>query len=148
MPAKSRAPLWIALALLVVGGGVAAALLLPYYSQPGKEPRYYQKIAITRAVEAVIGGQRRNLLTMATGTGKTQTAFQICWKFWSSGWNARGEVGRRPRILFLADRNVLVDDPMAKDFAPFGDARLKIQGEAIKSRESKREIGRILRDRS
>lgn len=110
-------------------------MLLPYYNQPGKEPRYYQKIAITRTVEAVLGGRRRNLLTMATGTGKTQTAFQICWKLWSSGWNARGEPGRQPRILFLADRNVLVDDPMAKDFAPFGDARHKIAGEAVKSRE-------------
>lgn len=118
-----------------LGPDASAALLLPYYSQPNKEPRYYQKIAITRTVEAVIGGRRRNLLTMATGTGKTQTAFQCCWKLWSSGWNARGEFGRRPRILFLADRNVLVDDPMAKDFAPFGDARHKIQGEAIKSRE-------------
>ena len=118
-----------------LGPNASAALLLPYYNQPGREPRYYQKIAITRAVEAVIGGNRRNLLTMATGTGKTQTAFQICWKLWSSGWNARGELCRRPRILFLADRNVLVDDPMAKDFAPFGDARHKIQGEAIKSRE-------------
>jgi type I restriction enzyme R subunit len=118
-----------------LGPNASATLLLPYYNQPGREPRYYQKIAITRSVEAVIGGNRRNLLTMATGTGKTQTAFQICWKLWSSGWNARGELGRRPRILFRADRNVLVDDPMAKDFAPFGDARHKIQGEAIKSRE-------------
>lgn len=118
-----------------LGPDASAALLLPYYIQPGKEPRYYQKIAIGRTVTAIVGGKRRNLLTMATGTGKTQTAFQICWKLWSSSWNARKETGRRPRILFLADRNVLVDDPMAKDFAPFGDARHKISGEAIKSRE-------------
>ena len=118
-----------------LGPDASAALLLPYYIQPGKEPRYYQKIAISRTVEAIVGGKRRNLLTMATGTGKTQTAFQICWKLWSSAWNARKETGRRPRILFLADRNVLIDDPMAKDFAPFGDARHKISGEAIKSRE-------------
>ena len=118
-----------------LGPSAAAALLLPYYAQPGREPRYYQKVAVTRAVEAVLGGRKRNLLTMATGTGKTQTAFQACWKLWSAGWNARGEPGRRPRMLFLADRNVLVDDPMAKDFAPFGDARHKIAGEAVKSRE-------------
>ena len=113
----------------------ANALLVPYYLQPNKEPRYYQKIAITRAVEAVVGGKARNLLTLATGTGKTLMAFQICWKLWSAGWNTKGEAGRKPRILFLADRNVLIDDPMAKDFAPFGDARHKIAGQAVKSRE-------------
>ena len=72
---------------------------------------------------------------MATGTGKTVVAFQICWKLWSSRWNRTGE-HRRPRILYLADRNILVDDPMAKTFAPFGDARWKIEnGDAVKSRE-------------
>jgi len=65
----------------------ANALMVPYYLQTNKEPRYYQRIAITRAVEAILGGKKRNLLTMATGTGKTQTAFQICWKLWSSAWN-------------------------------------------------------------
>ncbi|MBI1913702.1 MAG: DEAD/DEAH box helicase family protein, partial [Planctomycetes bacterium] len=114
---------------------VANALLVPYYLQPNKEPRYYQRIAITRAVEAIVGGQKRSVLTLATGTGKTLVAFQICWKLWSAGWNTKGEPGRKPRLLFLADRNVLVDDPMAKDFASFGDARHKIVGEAIKSRE-------------
>src|SRR3989441_735927 len=74
------------------------------------------------------------LLTLATGTGKTVIAFQICYKLWNSRWNRTGE-HRRPRILFLADRNVLVDDPKDKTFAPFADARWKIQGEAIKSRE-------------
>ena len=76
----------------------------------------------------------RILLTLATGTGKTVIAFQICYKLWSSRWNRAGE-HRRPRILYLADRNVLVDDPKDKTFAPFGDARWKISGEAIKSRE-------------
>ncbi len=113
---------------------VANALLAPFFHQPGKEPRYYQKIAIHRAVEAILNGTKRVLLTMATGTGKTVVAFQICWKLWSTGWNAKGE-HRKPRILFLADRNVLVDDPKDKTFAPFGDARHKIEGEAIKSRE-------------
>jgi type I restriction enzyme, R subunit len=114
---------------------VADALLVPFFHQPGKEPRYYQKIAIERGVEAITGGRKRALLTMATGTGKTVVAFQVCWKLWSAGWNARGE-HRKPRILFLADRNVLVDDPKDKTFAPFGDARWKIEnGEAVKSRE-------------
>jgi type I restriction enzyme R subunit len=114
---------------------VANALLVPYYHQPGKEPRYYQKIAINGAVEAIVNGNKRCLLTMATGTGKTLVAFQIAWKLWSAGWNAKGEQ-RKPRILFLADRNVLVDDPKDKTFAPFGDARWKIEnGQAIKSRE-------------
>jgi type I restriction enzyme, R subunit len=113
----------------------ANALLAPYFHQPGREPRYYQKIAIQRSVEAILGGKRRCLLTMATGTGKTMVAFQICWKLWSAGWNSKGD-HRKPRILFLADRNVLVDDPKDKTFAPFGDARHKIEnGQAIKSRE-------------
>ena len=75
------------------------------------------------------------LLTMATGTGKTAVAFQICWKLWNSRWNRRGD-NRRPRVLYLADRNVLVNDPMNKEFSPFGDAMIKILGgEAPKSRE-------------
>jgi type I restriction enzyme R subunit len=91
-------------------------------------PRYYQEIAINRAVQTILQGQRRVLLTMATGTGKTVVAFQICWKLWSSRWNRTCE-HRRPRILFLADRNVLIDDPKDKTFAPFGDARFKIEGD-------------------
>jgi len=105
----------------------AERLLAPAYHLSGKSPRYYQEIAINRTVQAVLQGRRRILLTMATGTGKTVVAFQICWKLWSSRWNRTGEY-RRPRILYLADRNVLVDDPMAKIYAPFGDARWKIEG--------------------
>lgn len=90
-------------------------------------PRYYQLIAINRAVEAVLRGKKRILLTLATGTGKTTIAFQIAWKLWTSGWNMRG-AHNKPRILFLADRNKLIDDPKEKDFAPFGDARWKIEG--------------------
>ncbi|MCA9679824.1 MAG: DEAD/DEAH box helicase family protein, partial [Myxococcales bacterium] len=112
----------------------AERLLTPGYSVIGKTPRYYQEIAINRAVQAVVQGQKRVLLTMATGTGKTFVAFQICWKLWSARWNRTGD-HRKPRILFLADRNILVDDPYAKMFAPFGDARAKIEGgNAVKSR--------------
>ncbi|MGE0769291.1 MAG: EcoAI/FtnUII family type I restriction enzme subunit R [Hyphomicrobiaceae bacterium] len=113
----------------------AEMLLTPAYHLGGKSPRYYQEIAINRAVQAVAQGTPRILLTMATGTGKTEVAFQICWKLWSSRWNRSGD-HRRPRILYLADRNILVDDPMAKEFAPFDEARWKIGGgNAVKSRE-------------
>ena len=104
-------------------------LLAPYYHLSGKSPRYYQEIAINRAVKAILQGKRRVLLTLATGTGKTVVAFQICWKLWNSRWN-RANQHRRPRILYLADRNILVDDPKDKIFAPFGDARHKIEGDA------------------
>lgn len=106
---------------------VADRLLTPAYHLSGKLLRYYQEIAINRTVQAVLQDRQRILLTMATGTGKTFVAFQICWKLWSSRWNHTGEF-RRPRILYLADRNILVDDPKAKEFAPFGDARWKIEG--------------------
>lgn len=104
-----------------------AHLLEPFNLVSDKVPRYYQQIAIHRVIEAILLGQKRILATLATGTGKTCVAFQICWKLWSSRWNRTGE-HRRPKILFLADRNILVDDPMAKMFAPFGDARHKIAG--------------------
>ncbi|GAI79908.1 unnamed protein product, partial [marine sediment metagenome] len=100
----------------------------------GKTPRYYQEIAINKVIQSVLEGKKRILLTMATGTGKTFVAFQIVWKLWSSRWNKDGEY-RRPKVLYLADRNVLVDDPRIKDFAILGDARHRIRGEAIKSRE-------------
>jgi len=108
----------------------AATALEPYNLVSGKVPRYYQQIAIQRVIESILQGRKRILVTMATGTGKTCVAFQICWKLWSSRWNKAGEY-RRPKILFLADRNILVDDPMAKMFAPFGDARHKISGSDI-----------------
>ncbi len=112
------------------------ALLVPDFYDPKRIPRYYQRITIERAVRAIVGGQKRCLLTLATGTGKTTVAFQICWKLWSANWNATGEPGRKPRILFLADRNKLVDDPMAKDFKPFGNYACKIEGGKVtKGRE-------------
>ncbi len=84
----------------------------------GKEPRYYQRIAINKAIEAIAKGQNRILLVMATGTGKTYTAFQIIWRLWKAG--------RKKRILFLADRNILVDQTMVNDFRPFGAAMAKL----------------------
>ncbi len=106
----------------------AQRFLTPANLTTGKEPRYYQRIAIDRAVQVILQGKQRVLLTMATGTGKTVVAFQICWKLWSSKWNAKGDPTRKPRILYLADRNFLVDDPKDKTFSAFGDARHKIEG--------------------
>ncbi len=107
---------------------IANRLLTPAHLTVGKEPRYYQRIAIDRSVQAILTGKKRVLLTMATGTGKSLVAFQICWKLWSSKWNAKGDPTRKPRILYLADRNFLVDDPKDKTFSGFGDARHKIEG--------------------
>ena len=84
----------------------------------GKTPRYYQVNAINAAIEAIAKGQNRILLVMATGTGKTYTAFQIIWRL----WKAR----RKKRILFLADRNVLVDQTMTNDFRPFRGVMTKL----------------------
>lgn len=112
-----------------------AQVLTPGYHTPGRTLRYYQEVAVNRAVQAIIQGKRRLLLTMATGTGKTETAFQICWRLWNARWNRDGRPGK-PRILYLADRNILVDDPKDKTFSAFGDARIKIEGRnAPKSRE-------------
>ena len=114
---------------------VIEKLLMPFSDISGKRPRYYQEIAINRATQAILQGKPRVLLTMATGTGKTIVAFQVCWKLWNSRWNRRGE-HRRPKILYLADRNILIDDPKDKIFAVFGDARWKIEdGVANKGRD-------------
>ncbi|MGF1576771.1 MAG: EcoAI/FtnUII family type I restriction enzme subunit R [Cyanophyceae cyanobacterium] len=91
-----------------------------YYSDGSdKTPRYYQLLAIDKTIEAIAKGQNRILLVMATGTGKTFTAFQIIWRLWKSK--------TKKRILFLADRNILVDQTMTNDFKPFGSAMTKIQ---------------------
>jgi type I restriction enzyme R subunit len=83
---------------------------IPYEDKGGSHPsRYYQDIAIERVLEAVAAGKPRILLTLATGTGKTFIAFQVSWKLFHSRWNLSGEPTRRPRILFLADRNILAD---------------------------------------
>ena len=98
----------------------------PYYFQPGdKTPRYYQRIAINRTIDAIARGQNRILLVMATGTGKTYTAFQIIHRLWQSG--------RKKKILFLADRNILVDQTMQQDFKPFSKVMTKIEGKKLDS---------------
>jgi type I restriction enzyme R subunit len=132
----SPAELWARLrSSAAISDSVAGAMLTPSYHLSGKSPRYYQEIAINRTVQAILQGKQRILLAMATGTGKTVVAFQICWKLWNARWNRTGEY-RRPRILYLGDRNILIDDPKDKIFAPFGDARWKIEnGEANKGRE-------------
>ena len=102
-------------------------VLEPYYDDgSGKEPRYYQRNAINAAVEAIAKGQDRVLLVMATGTGKTYTAFQIIWRLWKSNWHD----GRQKRVLFLADRNILVNQTMVNDFRPFGAAMAKLSTQA------------------
>lgn len=91
-----------------------------YYPSPeNKSPRYYQLTAVNRTIEAIAKGQNRVLLVMATGTGKTFTSFQIIWRLWKAG--------TKKRILFLADRNILVDQTRTNDFKPFGSAMTKIK---------------------
>ena len=89
----------------------------------GKSPRYYQLQAINKTVEAIARGKDRILLVMATGTGKTYTAFQIIWRLWKAK--------QRKRILFLADRNILIDQTRINDFQPFGQAMTKIKGRTV-----------------
>lgn len=96
----------------------AESTTLQNYFDDGKAPRYYQMNAVNAAIEAIAKGQNRLLLVMATGTGKTLTAFQIIWRLWKSG--------ARKRILFLADRNILVDQTMVNDFRPFQGAMAKL----------------------
>ncbi len=98
--------------------GKSASVALQDYYDIGKAPRYYQVGAVNAAVEAIAKGQDRLLLVMATGTGKTFTAFQIIWRLWKAG--------AKKRILFLADRNVLIDQTMVNDFRPFIGAMAKL----------------------
>ena len=101
-----------------------SVVLQDYHDDGGdKNPRYYQINAINAAMEAIAKGRDRILLVMATGTGKTYTAFQIIWRLWKAG--------RKKRILFLADRNVLVDQARVNDFKPFGGAMTKITNHRI-----------------
>lgn len=102
------------------------ALLEPYYYVPGyKTPRYYQRIAINRTVDAVASGKDRVLLVCATGTGKTFMAFQIIYRLWKSDL--------KKKILFLADRNVLVDQTISGDFKPFAGKMTKVENKKLDS---------------
>lgn len=94
-----------------------------YEDGSGKSPRYYQLQAINKTIEAVSAGQNRILLVMATGTGKTYTAFQIIWRLWKAQ--------KKKRILFLADRNILIDQTRINDFQPFGQAMTKVTGRKV-----------------
>lgn len=94
-----------------------------YDDSSGKVPHYYQLIAINRTVEAIARGENRILLVMATGTGKTYTAFQIIWRLWKAG--------AKKRILFLVDRNILADQTKTNDFKPFGQAMTKITNRTV-----------------
>src|SRR5262249_35868343 len=100
-----------------------AAFDEPYLEEPKRSPRYFQEVAVNRALTAIAQGKKRLLLVMATGTGKTYTAFQIIWRLWKSR--------SVKRVLFLVDRNVLADDPIRKDFKHFGSAMTKIEGHNV-----------------
>ena len=112
--------------------GAERVVLQDYHDDgSGKAPRYYQVNAVNAAVEAIAKGQDRVLLVMATGTGKTYTAFQIIWRLWKAD--------ARKHILFLADRNVLVDQTMVNGFRPFGPAmaKLSVQAKTIERSDGK-----------
>ncbi len=102
-------------------------ILSPYYYDPSKPrtPRYYQQIAIDRTIEAVAKDQKRILLVMATGTGKTYTAFQIIHRLFNTK--------KKKKILFLADRNALIDQTEREDFSPFKKMMTKVQGKNLDS---------------
>lgn len=121
---------------------MAPVVTQPYYSDgSGRRPRYYQTIAINRVVNAISQGQKRALLVMATGTGKTFTAFQIIWRLWKSG--------AAKRILFLADRNILIDQTMVNDFRPFKGAMAKLspKSKTIELSDGKEESVDLAMDR-
>ena len=108
---------------------------VPFETGGGKwQPRYYQHNAITAVLEAIAQGQQRILLTLATGTGKTSIAFQIAWKLFQSSWNLSRDPVRRPRILFLADRNILADQAFNSFNAFPADALMRIDPEEVRKR--------------
>jgi type I restriction enzyme R subunit len=108
---------------------------VPFEDKGGQwQARYYQDIAINKALEAVAAGRDRILLTLATGTGKTFIAFQLAWKLFQSRWNISREPTRRPRILFLADRNILADQAYNAFSAFPEDALVRIDPETIRKR--------------
>jgi type I restriction enzyme, R subunit len=123
-------------------------LLSPFFYNPDKpiipsdksKPiRYFQIIAINKAVQAILEGQKRVLLTLATGTGKTVIASQIVHKLWKNRWNLAHKA-LHPKVLFIADRTVLVSEPMIKDFAIFKEANLLVSTESFNVSGSGRDI--------
>ena len=108
---------------------------VPFEDKGGSHPsRYYQDIAVERVMEAIAAGLMRILLTLATGTGKTFIAFQIAWKLFHARWNLSGQPTRRPRILFLADRNILADQAYNAFSAFPEDAMVRIAPEDIRKK--------------
>ncbi|QOP45869.1 EcoAI/FtnUII family type I restriction enzme subunit R [Sulfurimonas paralvinellae] len=107
----------------------------PFYIEGMMKPRFYQQIAVQKTIEAIAGNKDRMLLTLATGTGKTYIAFQIAYRLFQSKWN-RDNADRRPKILFLADRNVLKDQSM-NTFNPLEKDCIEINGKIIKKRGGK-----------
>ena len=103
----------------------------PLYNDGQKVPRYYQEIAINKVLNAVAAGKNRILLTMATGTGKTFISFQIAYKLFHTRWNVR-KTGNRPRILFLADRNILADQAFNGFFGFANDALCRITPDSVR----------------
>ncbi|MFP4167148.1 MAG: EcoAI/FtnUII family type I restriction enzme subunit R [Opitutales bacterium] len=117
---------------------------VPFEEKGGAwEVRYYQHNAINNVLEAIAKGQKRILLTMATGTGKTAVAFQLAWKLFHSRWNLSGEPNRRPRILFLADRNILANQAFNAFSAFPDDALVRIDPESIRKKGSVPKSGSI-----
>lgn len=108
---------------------------IPFEDKSGTwQPRFYQEIAINRTMEAIADNQQRILLTLATGTGKTAIAFQIAWKLFHTRWNLKRDGSRRPRILFLADRNILADQAYNAFSAFTEDARVRISPKEIRNK--------------
>ena len=111
--------------------------LLPFNRDGGRVPRYYQENAVNNVLKAVADGQNRILLTMATGTGKTYVAFQICWKLFHASWNKDGTENRKPRILFISDRNILANQAR-NDFDNFNeDSMVRITPEQLHKSQDK-----------
>ena len=110
--------------------------LLPFNLGGGRVPRYYQVNAVNNVLNAVSRDQNRILLTMATGTGKTYVAFQICWKLFQTNWNKRKD-GKKPRILFISDRNILANQAV-NDFEQFNeDAMIRITPDKLHKKQNK-----------
>ena len=106
---------------------------IPFHLEGAMQPRYYQELAVHAATDAIAQGKERVLMTLATGTGKTFIAFQIVHKVFQARWNQDAVGLRRPRVLFLADRNILADQAI-NTFNPYEKDLVKIDGEEVRKR--------------